>query len=135
MRTRHQVRNFDPFHTAEPAPVGGDDSAPSPMEYVVAALAGCLAVVVETVAAEQQLHVTALDIGIEATMDTRGFHGTADVSPHFRDLVVRARFGLDDPDALPGLQDEVERRCPAFNLVKDAGVPITQDWSVVEDAR
>lgn len=135
MRTRHQVRDFAPFHTAEPAPVGGDDSAPSPMEYVVAALGGCLAVVVETVATEQQLHVTALDIQLEATMDTRGFQGTADVSPHFRDVLVRARFGLNDPDALPALQHEVERRCPAFNLIKDAGVPVTQDWSIVQDAR
>lgn len=135
MRTRHRVRDFASFHTGEPAPVGGDDSAPSPMEYVVAALAGCLAVVVETVAAEQQLHLTTLDVDIQATMDTRGFRGTAEVSPHFREVVVRARFALDDPDALPALQREVERRCPAFNLVKDAGVPVTLDWSLVQDGR
>jgi uncharacterized OsmC-like protein len=134
MRTRHQVRSFTAFHTAEPVPVGGDDSAPTPMEYVVAALGGCLAVVAETVAAEQQLGLTALDIDIQATMDTRGFRGTAEVSPHFREVVVRARFGLEVPDALPALQREVERRCPAFNLVKDAGVPVTLDWSLVEEA-
>lgn len=135
MRTRHAVRDFTAFRTAEPEPVGGDDSSPSPMEYVVAALGGCLAVVVETVAAERQLGLSGLEIDTEATMDTRGFRGTADVSPHFRDLRVRATFGLDDPSALPALQREVERRCPAFNLVKDAGVPVTLDWSVAEVTR
>ncbi len=134
MRTRHQVRSFAAFHTAEPAPVGGDDSAPTPMEYVLAALGGCLAVVAETVATERQLGLTALDIDIQATMDTRGFRGTAEVSPHFREVVVRARFGLAVPDALGELQRGVERRCPAFNLVKDAGVPVTLDWTLVQDA-
>ncbi|WP_338749527.1 OsmC family protein [Janibacter alittae] len=135
MRARHQVRKFAAFETAEPVPVGGDDSSPSPMEYVVAALGGCLAVVAETVAAEQELGLTALEIDTQATMDTRGFLGTADVSPHFREVVVRARFGLSDPSALPALQREVERRCPAFNLVKDAGVPVTLDWSVTGGPR
>lgn len=134
MRTRHAVRDFA-FHTAEPEPVGGDDSSPSPMEYVVAALGGCLVVVVETVAAERQLRLHGLVIDTEATMDTRGFQGTADVSPHFREVLVRATFALDDPSELPTLQQEVERRCPAFNLVKDAGVPVTLDWSVAEVAR
>jgi uncharacterized OsmC-like protein len=131
MRARHEVRDFE-FHTGEPVAVGGDDSAPTPMEYVAAALAGCLAVVVETVAKEQQLALHSLAVDTTATMDRRGFTGTADVSPHFQEVVLRARFGLDDVTALPLLQREVERRCPAFNLIKDAGVPVVVDWSVDE---
>lgn len=134
MRTRHRVRSFE-FDTGEPEAVGGDDSAPTPMEFVVAALGGCLAVVVETVASEQGLRLDALDVESAAMMDRRGILGTADVSPHFQQIVLRARFGLDDADALPLLQAEVERRCPAINLVKDAGVPIVLDWSVTEVTR
>lgn len=134
MRTRHRVRSFE-FDTGEPDAVGGDNSAPTPMEYVVAALGGCLAVVVETVAAEQQLRLDSLEVETTATMDRRGFLGTADVSPHFQHVVLRARFGLEDIDTLPLLQAEVERRCPAVNLVKDAGVPVVLDWSVTEVTR
>jgi uncharacterized OsmC-like protein len=134
MRARHQVRNFE-FHTGEPEAVGGDDTAPTPMEYVVAALAGCLAVVAETVANEQQLTLRSVEIDATATMDRRGFAGAADVSPHFQEVVVKARFGLDDPSAIPALQQEVERRCPAFNLIKDAGVRVVADWAVSEVAR
>lgn len=134
MRARHRVRNFE-FHTGEPQAVGGDDTAPTPMEYVVAALAGCLAVVAETVANEQQLTLHSIDIDATATMDRRGFAGTADVSPHFQEVAVRARFGLDDPSAIGTLQEEVERRCPAFNLIKDAGVRVVVDWAVSEVGR
>src|SRR5690625_3539129 len=52
MLATHKVRRFA-FDTAEPPAVGGDDSAPTPMEYVVGALGGCIAVVVETVANER----------------------------------------------------------------------------------
>jgi len=134
--TELSVRRFPAFFTGEPVRVGGDNRGPTPMEYVVAALNGCLAVTIETVAAEQGVRFEALDLESEATMDTRGFAGTADVSPYFLDLTSRARFVAGDGDSfLPGLQQEVERRCPALNLIKDAGVPVVLDWTVEEPAR
>jgi uncharacterized OsmC-like protein len=134
--TELSVRRFPAFFTGEPVAVGGDDRGPTPMEYVVAALNGCLAVTIETVAAEQGVRFEALDLQSEATMDTRGFAGTADVSPYFLDLTSRARFVADGGDGfLAGLQQEVERRCPALNLIKDAGVPVVLDWTVEEPAR
>lgn len=135
LATELTVRRFPPFFTGEPEAIGGDGRAPTPMEYVVAALNGCLAVVIETVAAEQGVRLQALDLQSEATMDTRGFAGTADVSPHFLDLTNRARFVADDDAFLPALKQQVERRCPALNLVRDAGVPIVLDWTVVEPTR
>jgi uncharacterized OsmC-like protein len=133
MKTRLQVRDFAPFYTGEPERVGGDDSAPTPMEYVVAALNGCVAVVVETVAAELGLRIDGMRIESEATMDRRGFLGTADVTPHFTQLTNRIRFTTtEQPERLEELQRQVVRRCPALNLVQDAGVPVTLDWSVEE---
>lgn len=52
MTTRLQVRDSDVFYTATSETVGGDNSAPIPMGYVVAALNGFPAVVIETVAGE-----------------------------------------------------------------------------------
>lgn len=131
LKTELTIRGFDPFFTAEPVPAGGDDSAPTPMEYVVAALNGCLAVVIETVAAEQGVRLEGFDLESVATMDTRGFYGTADVTPHFLDLTNRVRFmTAHDAAFLPALKQQVERRCPALNLIKDAGVPVTLDWTV-----
>lgn len=130
MRTRLQIRDFGAFHTDEPVPVGGLNQAPSPMEYVVAAVNGCLAVVIETVAKEHDIELSALELATTGTIDTRGFRGTADVSPHFQEVTVQARLGLSDPDALGFLLTEAERRCPALNLIRDAGVPVELDWAV-----
>jgi uncharacterized OsmC-like protein len=136
LATELTVRHFPPFFTGEPTAIGGDGRAPTPMEYVVAALNGCLAVVIETVATEQGVRLQALDLQAEATMDTRGFAGTADVSPHFLDLTHHARFVTDEGDGfLPALRQQVERRCPALNLIKDAGVPVVLDWTVEEPTR
>jgi uncharacterized OsmC-like protein len=129
LATELTVRRFPPFFTGEPARAGGDDRAPTPMEYVVAALNGCLAVVIETVATEQGVPVRGLQLESDATMDTRGFAGTADVSPHFLELTNRVRLTIDEPEALQAIRVQVERRCPALNLVRDAGVRLTLDWT------
>lgn len=47
------------------------------MEYVIAALNGCLAVVIETIAGELRLQIDGMDIESDATMDPRGFLGAA----------------------------------------------------------
>src|SRR5690606_20476489 len=66
------VRQFPAFYIAEPEKLGGDDSAPTPMETVLAAYNGCLAVVVELVAQEQGIPLDALEISSEGTIDRRG---------------------------------------------------------------
>lgn len=133
MLATHRVRGFV-FDTAEPPAVGGDDSAPTPMEYVVGALGGCMAVVIETVANERKLGVHGLHVDIEALMDTRGFLGTAAVSPHFHHVEIRVACRLSDPSQLAWLRAESERRCPAYNLVRDAGAQVTARWLTEEDA-
>lgn len=130
-RTRLRVRQFDGLATGEPVPVGGDDSAPTPMELVLAALDGCLVVVVETVAAELGLRLTALEVASEAAIDVRGFRGVPGVRPHFAHVatVVRVRTP-EEGERWARCAAEVERRCPALNLVRDAGVPASVDWQV-----
>lgn len=140
LRTRLAVRDFEPFHTGEPVAAGGDGSAPTPMELVSAALAGCLAVVIETVAGERGLHLATLDLAVDGAIDVRGFQGTAPVSPHFQSLTVTIALDLrDDHDAdgalLAELRADVERRCPALTLVRDAGVPAAVDWTITTGGR
>ncbi len=133
-KTELHVRGFAPFFTAEPEKLGGDNAAPTPMEYVVAALNGCLAVVVEMVAGEQDFRLEGLEIEAEGLIDQAGPFGTAPVSPHFQSVVSRARFRTPESAArLQALEREVLRRCPAYNLLRDAGIPIQIDWSIVPE--
>lgn len=136
LATDLRIRDFPSFATAEPIAIGGDDSAPTPMEYVAAALDGCLVVVIETVAAELGLALRALEVDTDATMDTRGFAGTADVPPYFTHLALTVRLSTDaGADAVADLRLQVERRCPALNLITAAGVPVDAEWLVTAPAR
>ena len=131
MATNLHVRGFAPFATGEPEAVGGDDSAPTPMEYVAAALNGCLVVVTETVARELGIVLTELAVDTDATMDTRGLAGTADVLPYFTHVAVTVLVTTSGTHAqVEELRDQVQRRCPALTLIAAAGVPVDVEWLV-----
>ncbi len=122
------VRDFT-FATAEPVALGGDDSSPTPMDYVVGAFLGCISVVLELVATERGVTLHSLELEGTGTLDRRGFAGIADVSPHFQALTGTAYVEADTDEAtLRGIIAEVERRCPAFSLFKDAGVTPAITW-------
>lgn len=131
MTTDVSIREFS-FRTDEPERVGGTNSAPTPMEFVAGALNGCITVVIETVAAELGLTVRALKTASHAHMDVRGFEGTADVSPHFTDYTLTIQIDVDaDEQDRSELVNLSEKRCPAINLVRDAGVDFAIDWQFV----
>jgi uncharacterized OsmC-like protein len=131
--TRLSVRGFD-FVAAEPRSFGGDDSGPTPMEYVAAALASCLTVVVEKVSRERGHTVNALHVETDATQDVRGFAGTADVPPYFSHVTLTVRLRTDaTADDVVTLREEVLRRCPAYGLIAAAGVPVDDEWDVTTE--
>lgn len=128
MATRLRVRSFE-LATDEPLSAGGTDNAPTPMEMVAAAVDGCITVVVATVAAELGIELAGVETTSAAHMDIRGFQGTADVTPHFVDYALTVRVTTQAPDdELTVLGAQVEKRCPALNLVRDAGVPLDLIW-------
>ncbi|MHB1063724.1 MAG: OsmC family protein [Georgenia sp.] len=118
------------FTVAEPDSIGGTDEAPNPIEYLLGSLNGCISVVVESVAEELGITVEALSTHATGSLDLRGFRGTADVSPHFQQLTITLTLTSGAPvDALAELRTLVLRRCPVFNLIKDAGVDLREEWT------
>lgn len=130
LSTAVSARQFG-FVVAEPPSLGGTDEGANPIEYVLGALNGCVTVVVETVAAELGISVDGVATDATGTLDIRGFAGTADVSPHFQTLTLTITLTTAVPEEELGeLKAQVVRRCPLFNLVRDAGVPIEETWVV-----
>lgn len=128
-RCRNFVRDLPPLTIDEPEEFGGSNQGPNPMEVILAALNSCTAIVVEMVAQEMGLTLHGLDLHAEGDLDPRGFTGEADVKPYFQ--VVRQSLSLDidaSDEQLAQLREVVERRCPAFNLVRDAGVHMDVEW-------
>lgn len=130
-RTRLTVRQFE-LATGEPEKVGGDDSAPTPMELVLAGLDGCLAVVIETVALERELPLRAISLHSEAEMDTRGFAGVPGVRPFYSQVRTRIELGLEaGEEELAALRAAVQQRCPALTLLQAADVDVEVEWVVL----
>lgn len=128
MTTQVQTRDFS-YVIDEPEPIGGNNTAPTPMEFVVGAVNGCITVVIETVAAELGLELRSLTTESHAHMDVRGFRGTAEVSPHFLDYALTIDINIaGDESQRQTLVQQSEKRCPAINLVRDAGVTLDIDW-------
>src|SRR5258708_2530635 len=99
-RTDLDVRDFH-FVTAEPEKIGGNNEGPTPMEYVLGALNGCLGVVVELVAKEQGIPLHDLKISSSGLVDQRGLFGTAAQSPQFQSLDAPAPPPTTPPPANP----------------------------------
>ena len=130
LSTAVNARTFD-FVVAEPPSFGGTDEGANPIEYLLGSLNGCVTVVIETVAAELGIAVVSVRTHASGTLDLRGFAGTADVSPHFQQLTLTLTLTTAVPEAELGeLQARVLRRCPVYNLIKDAGVDIREEWTV-----
>lgn len=100
------------------------------MEFVVAALNGCKGVMIPLIANEMNFSFSAIDFETSGIIDTRGLMGEKGVSPHFQKVRFYVTIQTEESEErLTLLQREVERRCPVFNLLVDAGVLIDVKWN------
>ena len=129
-RTDLDVRDFR-FVIAEPEKLGGNNEGPTPMEYVLGALNGCLNVVIELVAKERGIALGDLRVSSSGLVDQRGLFGTADVSPHFQSVDVTVTGTATGPAAqLADLQQTVLKRCPVYNLIRDSNAHVAVAWNL-----
>lgn len=131
-RNRNTVRQFT-FDIDEPEKLGGSNQAPTPMEYVLGSFNGCGLIVIEMVAKEINFDLKHLRAYAEGSIDRRGLFGTAQVSPHFQEVLYSVEFeSTEDQSRLDEIKTAFKKRCPAYNLLHDAGVRITLDWKIVK---
>ena len=129
-RTDLDVRDFR-FVIAEPEKIGGKNEGPTPMEYVLGALNGCLNVVIELVARERGIALHDLHISSSGLVDQRGLFGTADVSPQFQSVDVNIIGTASAPASeLADFQQTVLKRCPVYNLIRDSRARIDVNWNL-----
>ncbi|MFE5287086.1 OsmC family protein [Nocardia sp. NPDC056611] len=102
----------------EPPALGGDGSAPNPVEVYLASLIACQVVTYRFWA--QRLGITIDDLAIEAEgdLDVRGFFGLDDtVRPGFQAVRVTVRVnGPESAARYAELQRAVDEHCPVLDL-------------------
>ena len=73
-KTVVKARNFEMI-IDEPANLGGTDHGANPVEYVLAALSGCLNVVGHVVAKEMGFEIKSLEIELDGELNPARFMG------------------------------------------------------------
>lgn len=104
----------------EPLSLGGTDKGPNPVEYILAALGGCINVLVATFAENFDVEVNDVRVHIEGDLDPDGFLGkNPNVRPGYEE--IRYRVELDSPslqENIDALLEHVDKVCPVKDTLQ-----------------
>ncbi len=126
-KTVVDVRGFK-IIVDEPENLGGTNHGANPVEYVLAALSGCLNVVSHIVAKEMGFKLNGLEIDLEGDLDPAKFAGKKTTErAGYKQIRVVLRPDTDaDSDTLDKWLEVVEQRCPVSdNLANQTPVLIS----------
>jgi uncharacterized OsmC-like protein len=118
-KTTVEVRDFE-LAVDEPESLGGTDAGPNPVEYVLAALSGCLNVVAYLVAEEMDIEIRSMSFSAEGDLDPRKFQGASD-DPRAGYEEIRVTVDVDadaDEETLDEWLATVEERCPVTDNLR-----------------
>lgn len=117
----------------EPVSFGGQDSAIDPLSTFLASLIGCENVMAHLIAKEMNFDLQGISFEAEGNLDLRGLMGDLTVKPYFEQVIVKAVIETSETqERIAELQNAVDQRCPVFRTIKDAGIPIKNEWVKVE---
>jgi uncharacterized OsmC-like protein len=121
----HRERHvFDADH---PPVLVGTDNAPTPVEYVLHALAACLTAGIANIAAARGVNLTEVSSTVEGDIDLLGILGLADdVRNGYQQIKVSFTLRGDDPEKLRSVVEKSRQRSAVFDIVTN-GVPVSID--------
>jgi uncharacterized OsmC-like protein len=120
--THQQPWTFDADH---PAVLVGNDNGPTPVEYVLHALAACLTAGLANVAAARGITLTEVESTVEGDIDLLGILGLSDqVRNGYQQIAVRFKVRGDDPEKLRQVIEQSRQRSAVFDVVTN-GVPVS----------
>jgi putative redox protein len=111
------------FHVGvdEPPALGGEDKAPNPVEYVLAALGSCQEITYRLYADSLGIPLNSVSVELKGTIDLRGFFNVDEmVRPGYQK--VEAEVVLDSPapeQDLLRLKEIVDRHCPVLDILRN----------------
>ena len=116
----------------EPPALGGENSAPNPVEYYLASLLSCQVVTYRVWADTLGIAVDGITARAEGDLDVRGFFGFDDsVRAGFGEVrVVVTLTGPESRERYLELQEAVDAHCPVLDLTRNP----TQVRTVLETA-
>ena len=122
--THREPFTFDADH---PPVLVGTDNGPTPVEYVLHALAACLTAGIANIAAAHGVTPTKVSSTVEGDIDLLGILGLSDqVRNGYQQIRVGFTLRGDDPDKLRSVVEQSRQRSAVFDIVTN-GVPVSID--------
>ncbi|OCA88689.1 osmotically inducible protein C [Bacillus sp. FJAT-27225] len=113
----------------EPVSMGGQDSAMDPLSTFLASLIGCENVMAQIIAKEMDFDLQGISFEAEGDLDISGLMGNLDVKPYFQKVIIKAAVETSESqERIDEMRTAVDLRCPVFRTIKDAGIPIENQW-------
>jgi uncharacterized OsmC-like protein len=120
--THTQPWTFDADH---PPVLVGADNGPTPVEFVLHALAACLTSGLANIAAARGVNLTEVSSTVEGDIDLLGILGLSDeVRNGYENIKVSFTLRGDDPEKLRKVVEQSRRRSAVFDIITNA-VPVT----------
>lgn len=123
-RSEATIRDFRPALSDEPTGLGGTDTAPNPVEQLLAALGNCLAVGYAANATARGIAINDLQIRLDGDLNLESFLGVAPGHAGFND--IRATVEIDstaDPETLAELHRHVLDTSPVGHTLRSS-IPV-----------
>jgi uncharacterized OsmC-like protein len=119
-----RVRNFAPTPSDEPPTLGGGNTAPSPVEQLLAALGNCLAIGYAANASAAGIAIDALKIDLSGDIDLHAFLGLTEGPAGFTSITARVALASAAPrEELEALHAKVQASSPVGHTLAQA-VPV-----------
>lgn len=121
-QSHHRVFEYDADH---PAVLVGEDHAPTPVEFLLHALASCLTAGIANIAAARGVALTEVTSTVEGEINLRGILGLSDeVRNGYRRISARFDIKGDAPkEKLAAIVEQARARSAVFDVLTN-GVPI-----------
>ena len=114
---RSEIRGFT-VPMDEPRELGGNDTAPNPVELLLAALGGCQEIVYRAFAAVLGVEISSIEVHAKGNLDLHGFLGLSDVPAGFSNISFTTRIvSPASPESISQLAVLVERHCPVQDTI------------------
>lgn len=130
VRCSAKIRKFPPRTIDEPAPFGGSDLGPSPVEVVLEALGTCQEIMYAALASAMDIPLDKCDVALEGDLDVRGLLGIGgqdNIPPGFTKIYYKTTIESSASEAqLQQLANAVNQQCPVLDM-------LTRNVNVVKD--
>jgi uncharacterized OsmC-like protein len=111
----------------QPVGGGGTDAGPSPLDYQLVALGGCITAIGRIIANQRRLDIRGITANVEGDLNLDGLLGK-ESTDRVGFSAIRAEVTIDadlSPDEKAALIEEIDHRCPiSDNLTNGTSVEI-----------